>query len=186
MQLLLQNGAQTEGGDIWENRSPLYIATVQGHVSIINMLIDRGASYNTTNKEGTTALAAACHLGNVQAAEALMQRGANPNQQDKLGNSAADIARKYGYKSLVESIEDWNQRNLRAHTSVASRSSGYAATSRAPKRGSGISARPGSKGSPNASTDDLLPEEPPPAPAPVPMMRSPVKSSSFRGKVEHQ
>ena len=57
-------------------RSPLQLASEQGHLDLVNFLIDSGAAINTKHY-GRTSLQLASEQGHAEVVERLLQAGAN-------------------------------------------------------------------------------------------------------------
>lgn len=51
---LIQNGANNINDKDDNERMPLHYAAQYGHTSIVELLLEKGAIYNTKNKEGKT------------------------------------------------------------------------------------------------------------------------------------
>lgn len=104
---LLSQGAKT---DVASNRpSPLLRAVDRGHYDIVNMLLGAGASPNSADKEGRTALMTAAWKNHVKMLQLLIQRGADVNACDNrkrnvLHNLAADKACRWGWGEEVVKI----------------------------------------------------------------------------------
>ena len=113
VQLLLNHGAPTEDGDVWEDRTPLFVATMNSNLPIMRLLLYHGANINATTTDGITSLSAACYIGNIEAVQLLLSKGANSSLKDKQGQSALDIARKYGNSDIVRAIETYNLKCLK-------------------------------------------------------------------------
>lgn len=73
-------------------RSALSLAASEGHTSLLDLLLDKGAVLEDTDKEGLTALAWACVRGRLNAAQSLIDRGADVNTCDKTGRTPLDLA----------------------------------------------------------------------------------------------
>lgn len=101
IKVLLDNGADVDAGDIWEERSPLFIATSQHHLNIMTILLDHNANPNLRNREHVSPLSAAVYGGDFDAVNLLLQRGATLGV-DGTGFSQVFIAKKYGYKDILE------------------------------------------------------------------------------------
>ena len=92
-QYLLSLGAKT---DVPTHRlSPLLRAVERNHVRIVQLLLDYGASSETTDKEGRTALMTAAWRNHWHVLQLLISRGADVNARDSkkrniLHNLAAD------------------------------------------------------------------------------------------------
>ncbi|KAJ5332891.1 uncharacterized protein N7506_006674 [Penicillium brevicompactum] len=97
---LLSQGAKT---DVASNRaSPLLRAVERDHYQIVKVLLDAGASPNTADKEGRTALMTAAWKNHVDILQLLILRGADVNACDHrarnaLHNLAADKACRWGW-----------------------------------------------------------------------------------------
>ena len=78
VQLLLDAGADVNDG------VPLHLASLQGHVDIVNALVNGGAKLNLATKhDGSTAVWMASFHGHADVVEELFHRGADMNQARK-------------------------------------------------------------------------------------------------------
>jgi hypothetical protein len=76
-----------EGG-----RTPLYDASVRGHVDIVRELLARGANPDAAMNTGATPLIQASCKGHVEVVRALLAAGANKRSADSGGATAASCA----------------------------------------------------------------------------------------------
>jgi ankyrin repeat protein len=83
-------------------RSALILASSEGHLAIIDILIEKKASLNCQDKDGLSALSWACLKGHYNAALALINHGADVNHADNSGRTALDLATFYGDVKLVQ------------------------------------------------------------------------------------
>ena len=67
----------------------------------LEALISRGASVNTVDCDGETALFKAAHEGAMQAVKILLNRGADPMLADKKGRAPVDMAESAGHAKIV-------------------------------------------------------------------------------------
>ena len=74
---LLDAGAAVDVGDITDGQGPLLIAAGHGHLSIVKLLVRRGANVNQAMHDGDTALHFACQSGFVDVCEYLLDHGAD-------------------------------------------------------------------------------------------------------------
>ena len=65
--------------------TPLIIASSAGHLDIVRMLVERGASVNEVTAEGRSALLYAASKGRDSIVQFLLEKGADVNKADKLG-----------------------------------------------------------------------------------------------------
>ena len=83
------------------NRTPLMIASSEGHLAIIDILIEKGVNLARQDCEGLSALGWACLKGHYNAVINLLNNGANINQTDYSGRTPLDLATFYGDCRLV-------------------------------------------------------------------------------------
>ncbi|KAJ5207925.1 hypothetical protein N7449_002304 [Penicillium cf. viridicatum] len=101
---LLTLGAKT---DVPSNRaSPLLRAVERDHYEIVRLLLDHGASPDSADKEGRTALMTAAWKNHADILHLLIMRGADVNKRDlrrrnALHNLAADKACRWGWGDEV-------------------------------------------------------------------------------------
>jgi ankyrin repeat protein/Mg2+ and Co2+ transporter CorA len=106
-EFLLQLGAKT---DVTGNRpSPLLRAVERDHYQIVRLLLDHGASPDTTDKEGRTALMTAAWKNHADILQLLIMRGANVNARDHrkrnvLHNLAADKECRWGWGDEIVTL----------------------------------------------------------------------------------
>lgn len=104
---LLSAGAKT---DVAGNRlSPLLRAVEHDHYDIVKLLLDHGASPDSTDKEGRTALMTAAWKNHVDVLQLLILRGANVNARDNRGrnclhNLAADKECRFGWGDEIVAL----------------------------------------------------------------------------------
>ncbi|KAJ5774761.1 hypothetical protein N7457_009657 [Penicillium paradoxum] len=101
---LLSQGAKT---DVPSNRaSPLLRAVERDHYEIVRVLLDHGASPDSADKEGRTAVMTAAWKNHTDILHMLIMRGADVNKRDlrrrnALHNLAADKDRRWGWGDEV-------------------------------------------------------------------------------------
>ncbi|KAJ5082705.1 hypothetical protein N7532_011748 [Penicillium argentinense] len=106
-EFLLKAGAKT---DVTGNRlSPLLRAVERDHYQIVRLLLDHGASPDSTDKEGRTALMTAAWRNHADILQLLIIRGANVNARDHrkrnaMHNLAADKHRQWGWTEEIVSL----------------------------------------------------------------------------------
>jgi ankyrin repeat protein len=74
--------------------SLLYVAAMNGHLNVVNILLKQGVDINETCLYGRTALYAAVKRGHLAVAKRLLEQGANPNIANASGRSPLHIAAK--------------------------------------------------------------------------------------------
>lgn len=101
---LLDSGESVEAKQ--EDRTPLCIAALNGHVDIIQLLLARGAQVNYKDSKGQTPLMYAAGNGKLDAVKALIAQKADLEATTELGETALMGAVGHGYvdvaKYLVE------------------------------------------------------------------------------------
>jgi hypothetical protein len=86
----------------------LQAVSEEGHVQIVDMLLNRGADVNVSTQDGYygTALQAASDRGHKQIVEMLLDRGADVNAQGKYHVTALHMASDRGYEQIVKMLLD--------------------------------------------------------------------------------
>eukprot|EP01045_Picozoa_sp_COSAG04_P044750 COSAG04_NODE_15342_length_535_cov_0.788991_1_plen_174_part_10 len=76
---------------------PLFAAADQGHVNVVRVLVEAGASLEATTPKGSTALLIAAQNGHADCVEALLQGGANVHAKGSMGQTALHPAAENGH-----------------------------------------------------------------------------------------
>uniref|UniRef100_A0A0G4HED1 Uncharacterized protein n=1 Tax=Chromera velia CCMP2878 TaxID=1169474 RepID=A0A0G4HED1_9ALVE len=82
--------------------TPLFAAAEQGHLHMVNFLLDSGADIEAASNKGLTPLYAATQMGQLKVVETLLDRGANPNAPTENGQTALH---ECAYKNFLEIME---------------------------------------------------------------------------------
>ena len=92
--------------------APLLQATLdtQENLSIVELLIDRGADINTTTPDGLTALMVASIKGYKNIVVALINAGADIRKKDIFGYTATVLAARLGHTDIEEILNN-NHKN---------------------------------------------------------------------------
>jgi ankyrin repeat protein len=97
-------------------------AVMDKYTEIVNLVLERGADIEATNKAGRTPLMLAILIKDQEMFEFLLKKGANIEAKDKEGNTPLMMA---GKKEFVEAIEillikgaNIDARNNRGHTAI--------------------------------------------------------------------
>ena len=93
----------TELKDSSEN-TLLHVACQNGHLEIVQYLVQNGAEVNARNNQKDTPLALACPGRHTDIVKFLMQNGANIDTVNQEGDSPLAIACKHGSLSIVEHL----------------------------------------------------------------------------------
>lgn len=96
-----------------DGRPALVAATLGGHETVVDELLDAGAEVNAKTKDGQTPLMGAAVNGNTRIVNILLSRGADLNVKDSHGFSAlmyADGASKSDVRGLLvkAGAQDWH------------------------------------------------------------------------------
>ena len=86
-----------ENGD-----TPLYIASFNGHLEIVEFLLRKGAKVDLGNKDGETPLYIASQEGHLKVIELLLRNGANPNIACSDGITPLYMASQQGHIEIVD------------------------------------------------------------------------------------
>jgi len=82
-------------------RTPLIIASMNGHLAVVNLLIARGAEVNARDANRATALSYASEKGYEEAARALIRAHADVNARDRFGDRPLFAATRENFPQLV-------------------------------------------------------------------------------------
>ncbi|KAG8467525.1 hypothetical protein KFE25_000841 [Diacronema lutheri] len=85
--------------------TPLLHACAEGHVEIVRLLLEHGASTEVSNFDGETALHLAASIGYDHCVEVLVAAGANVSVKTSSGKSALDLAQQMGHANVLTILE---------------------------------------------------------------------------------
>jgi len=86
--------------------TPLMLSAKNGHVDVVNILLNSGANVNTQASDGKTALFLAAENGHIDVVRRLlMVDNIYLNILDQFGHNPISIARQNGYIDIVHYIE---------------------------------------------------------------------------------
>ena len=74
--------------------APLHYAATNGHLAVMQLLIDESAYLDAESPNGSTPLMMAAHYGTPSAVKLLLESGADPTLKNNLGLSAIDFAQQ--------------------------------------------------------------------------------------------
>ena len=82
----------------------LHYAATNGHLAIIELLLESHAYIDAESPNGTTPLMMAAHYGSPAAVKLLLEAGADPGLKNQLGLSAIDFAHRANRRDAAELI----------------------------------------------------------------------------------
>ena len=100
--LLLNHGADLEGGDQCGGSTPLHYAAIYGRTEIAQFLLAQGAHVNVRGKDGSTPLHVAALVGKKEVAQLLLDCGAAVNAVDIYGRTPLDRALNWKQSEVAE------------------------------------------------------------------------------------
>ncbi len=101
---LLKDWRSTDFSDQNKGAHPLLLAAFNGHLAVVQFLLDKGASVNASDADGKTALILAATRGYRDMVELLLKRGANPMLSDKDGKTALYWALANGHEEIAKAL----------------------------------------------------------------------------------
>jgi uncharacterized protein len=84
--------------------APLHYAATNGHLEIMQLLLDEHAYIDAESPNGTTPLMMAAQYGSVEAVKLLLEAGADPRLKNKLGLTAIDFAYRAGRQESADLV----------------------------------------------------------------------------------
>jgi len=100
----------------------LMIASMRGHVALVDFLLEHGASVDLQNKHGTTALAGAAAEGHDTIVRRLRRAGARTELVDSVGTTAHDWAKRGSHAECVQALTEGSMLPLKAQSCAPVRS----------------------------------------------------------------
>lgn len=84
--------------------SVLYLASEEGNIHVLKLLLDRGADVNLQVDRWGNALTAASTMGHVEVVKLLLERGADANFRNEYCSGTLEAAAQYGHEEIVEML----------------------------------------------------------------------------------
>jgi ankyrin repeat protein len=84
-------------------KRPLHLAAGAGHIDVVRLLLEKGASKNPGDETGETPLHHASKAGHIKVVSVLLEKGANVNAQNRIGWTPLYLAARGGHAELVRS-----------------------------------------------------------------------------------
>lgn len=105
--LLNENPANINKGDSG-GETPLHVASRQGSVDIMNLLLERGADIDKPDDDRETPLHSACRTGWESSVRLLLKRGAKTDRTDNRGETPLHAASRTGHERIVAVLLEEN------------------------------------------------------------------------------
>jgi ankyrin repeat protein len=102
--ILLDHGAGINKQRHGEGDTALSIASSDGHLEVVRLLLERGADINIANARGETPLSRAVVFRQERIVSLLLVRGADPNLADKGGMTPLHVATEFGDVGTTEML----------------------------------------------------------------------------------
>ena len=90
--------------------TPLHYAATNGHLAIMELLLEHHAYIDAASPNGSTPLMMAAHYGSTAAVKLLLEAGADPLVRNDLGLSAIDFAQRVYRQEAAELIASFVRR----------------------------------------------------------------------------
>ncbi|XP_033224335.1 protein fem-1 homolog CG6966 isoform X2 [Belonocnema kinseyi] len=117
-----QPGSVVFDGETIEGAPPLWCAAAAGHLSVVKLLVRRGAKVNSTTKTNSTPLRAACFDGYFEIVKFLVQHGADIEVANRHAHTCLMIASYRGHikiaKFLLSLKADANRKSVKGNTAL--------------------------------------------------------------------
>ncbi len=96
-----------KGAEINHNGwNPLLYAASNGHLGVMQLLLNGGAEINSTSDNGTTAIMMAARGNHYDAVSLLVNNGADPRIKNEQGENALHWAQKHNHRKIVEFLSN--------------------------------------------------------------------------------
>ena len=106
----------------WLEKAPLHIASKNGRLEIVKLLIEKGAEVNAKTKNGLTALVCAGGTQKHEIIKVLLENKANVDVQNTSKNTALHLAARVGKEETVKLLlaygADVSIKNKRGQTAL--------------------------------------------------------------------
>ena len=102
---MIENRAQVNSTTKTKS-TPLRAACYDGHLEIVQYLVDNGADVEIANRHGHTCLMIACYKGHFNIAQYLVQRKADVNRKSVKGNTALHDCAESGSLDIMKLLLD--------------------------------------------------------------------------------
>jgi ankyrin repeat protein len=99
--------------------APLHYAAANGHDDVVKLLIDNSAYLDAESPNGTTPLMMAARGNHITTMKVLLDAGADVRLKNQLGLTALDFAKQYHAKDATEGLEDMFARERAASSASA-------------------------------------------------------------------
>ena len=81
----------------------MFIASLEGHLEVVRLLIEAGADKDKANDDGTTPLYVASINGHLEVVRLLVEKGADKDKANNRGVTPLQIARRrHNYNIAIE------------------------------------------------------------------------------------
>jgi ankyrin repeat protein len=88
-------------GFFLSKKKRLIRAAEEGHLDLVQRILEAGADPDAKCEEGFTVLMWAVARGHVEVVQVLLEAGANPDVRSEKGRTAAEIAAQEGYDEIA-------------------------------------------------------------------------------------
>ena len=90
--------------------TPLHYAATNGHLAVMDLLLENHAYIDAASPNGTTPLMMAAHYGTTPAVKLLLEAGADPLLKNNLGLTAIDFVQRVNRQDAAELIASFVRR----------------------------------------------------------------------------
>jgi ankyrin repeat protein len=103
---LITTHAEDVNAKCYDDKTPLHVASQEGHVDAVRVLLDRGAHVNSQDCEGWMPLHYASRMGNLKVVQLLLEHEAALNTRTDSDSSPVYLASQWGHLEVVRLLGD--------------------------------------------------------------------------------
>ena len=103
---LITTHAEDVNAKCYDDKTPLHVASQEGHIEAVHVLLDHGAHVNSQDYTNWIPLHIASRMGNLKVVELLIEHNSTLNAQSDFDSSPVYMAAQFGHLEVVRLLGD--------------------------------------------------------------------------------